>query len=37
MIYENVDTIQLFNDLINFDNKQCRDFTSCNKMNDVNL
>ena len=33
MIYENVfDTIQFFDDLINFDNKQCKIFTSCDKI-----
>ena len=33
MIYENVfNTIQLFDDLINFDSKQCRVFTSWNKI-----
>ena len=38
MIYENVfDTIQSFDDLVSFDSKQCRNFTSCSKMNDVNL
>ena len=36
MIYENVfDTIQFFDDLINFDNKQCKIFTSCDKINNV--
>ena len=33
MIYENVfNTIQFFNDLISFDNKQCRSFTSYDKI-----
>ena len=38
MNYENVfDTIQFFDDLINSDSKQCKVFTSCDKINDVNL
>ena len=38
MIYEDVfDTIQFFDDLVSSDSKQCENFTSCNKINDVNL